>query len=67
MSILQDPIVKTSSTLALTFDNLLKARQAKMYPDSKAIATRLFDSIALLGHVNTELSFLRDVIHLSLS
>ena len=63
MSILQDALVKTSSALALTIEDLLKARQDKVYPDSKAIATRLFDSIALLGHVNTELS-LRDMIHL---
>ena len=59
MSILQDALVKTSSVLALTIDDLLKARQGKVYPDSKAIATRLFDSIALLGYANTELSFKR--------
>ena len=55
ISILQDAIVKTSSALALTLDYLLKARNDKVCPDSKAIAARLFDSIALLGHVNTEL------------
>ena len=59
ISILQDALVKTSSALALTIEDLLKARQDKVYPDSKAIATRLFYSIALLGHVNTELSFKR--------
>ena len=56
ISILQDALVKTSSSLALTIEDLVKARQDKVYPDSKAIAMRLFDSIALLGHVNTELS-----------
>ena len=59
MSFLQDAIVKTSSALALTIEDMLKARQDKVYPDSKAIATRLLDSIALLGHVNMELSFKR--------
>ena len=39
MSFLRDVIVKTSSALALTIEDLLKARQDKVYPDSKAIAT----------------------------
>ena len=59
LSILQDAIVKVSSAMTLTIEDLLTARKNKANPDCKAIATRLFDSIALLGHVNLELSYKR--------
>ncbi len=55
--VLQDSLVRVSSALCLTIDELLKGHENKTIADSLAIATRLFDSVVLLGHVTTELPF----------
>lgn len=58
-SALQDTLVKVSSAIICTSDKLLEHREKKTIPSYKALINPLLDSVALLGHVCTELSYKR--------
>ena len=58
-SALQDTLVKVSSAIICTTDKLLEHREKKTIPTYKALINPLLDSVALLGHVCTELSYKR--------
>ena len=58
-AVLQDCLVRVTSALSISIDELLKCGENMVPLDYLATATRLFNSIALLGNVNTELSFIR--------
>ena len=48
-----------SSAIICTTDKLLEHREKKTIPSYKALINPLLDSVALLGHVCTELSYKR--------
>ena len=52
-AVLQDSIVRVSRALYVTIDKLLKCKENKVLPDYCATATSLFDSIALLGQIQS--------------
>ena len=58
-SVLQDTLVKVSSAIIVTVNDLLSHREKKISPDYKTLIPRLTDSVALIGHVHKELSFKR--------
>ena len=58
-SALQDTLVKVSSAIICTTDKLLEHKEKKTIPSYKALINSLLDSVALLGHVCTELSYKR--------
>ena len=59
-SALQDTLAKVSSAIICTSDKLiLEHREKKTIPSYKALINPLLDSVALLGHVCTELSYKR--------
>ena len=57
MSVLQDTLVKVSSAIIVTVDDLLSHRAKKTTPDYKALISRLTDSVSLIVHVHKERSF----------
>ena len=56
-SMLQDTLVKVSSAIIVTVNDLLSHREKKTSPNYKTLIPRLTDSVALIGHVHKELSF----------
>ena len=59
MSVLQDTLIKLSSAIVVTVEDLLSHREKKTSHNYRSLIARLTDSVALLGHVNKELSFKR--------
>ena len=55
----QDTLLRVTGAISSSIEDLLKAREGKQPPNYKAIIATLFDAIAILGHINKELSFKR--------
>lgn len=58
-STMQDTLLRITGAISSSIEDLLKAREEKKAPDYKPIIAKLFDTIAILGHLNKELSFKR--------
>ena len=64
MSVLQDMLIKVSSAIVVTVEALLSHREKKTSLNYTSVIPRLTDSVALLGHVNKQLSLKwRDAIY----
>ena len=59
MSVLQDTLIKVSSAIIVSVNDMLSDRQKKTCPDYKTLVPRLTDSVALIGHVYKEVYFKR--------
>ena len=59
VSVLQDALIKVSSAIVVSVEDLLSHQEKKTSPNYRSLIPRLTDSVALLGHVNKELSFKR--------
>ena len=59
MSSLQDSLVKATSAVSVAINDLLSAREQKTIPVYKDLIAKLIDSVVLIGHVSSELTFKR--------
>ena len=59
ISMLQDTLIKVCSAIVVTVEDLVSHREKKTFPNYRSLIPRLTHSVALLGHVNKELSFKR--------
>lgn len=55
----QDTLIHVTSAISSVVDDLLSARQKNETPNYQSLIAQIIDSVALLGHVNRELSFKR--------
>eukprot|EP00794_Sanderia_malayensis_P020798 gene20798-22838_t len=59
MSALQDTLLRVTSALAISADDLLTAREKGTPPDYPQLIAKFIDLVALIGHVNKEISYKR--------
>ena len=53
----QDTLLCVTSSISSVINNLLSAQKSKETPSYQHLIAKIIDSVALLGHVNRELSF----------
>ena len=58
---LQDTLVKVSSAIIVTVNDLLSHREKKASPEYKTLIPRLTDSVALIGHEHKELFLNKEI------